>query len=256
MLIFIKIFGGGLSGTHALELANTDTILDLKKKIVALHPGILIKRLLVGGRQLSNESATIEESQVQKESTIQCFAGKDDGSGVQAPVPADSDELPPVQDGPPGLLRQNTLQAVSYGDIFVVRLIEARNLVPMDEYDDFQSSDPYAILALGSQQARSAVIEKSLDPRWDELFGFYVSPEESDSNLSVICWDQDFGKADDPEGFVDIKVSSIPRGETVDRYYKLQDVAHGEVHLSIKRAALSSPQLRDVLLKVRCSLGH
>jgi Ca2+-dependent lipid-binding protein len=55
--------------------------------------------------------------------------------------------------------------------IFTVRLVEGRDLKPMDITG---GSDPYAILKFGNQQHRSNYVKNELNPVWNEVFTYDV----------------------------------------------------------------------------------
>ena len=79
------------------------------------------------------------------------------------------------------------------------------------------------------------------------------------------CFDHDLFSRDDPLGWFEIPLTQIPRDQTVERFFKsarllivrlndltfmsrLQGVKTGEVHMSIRRAPLTSPEIRKVFL--------
>jgi Ca2+-dependent lipid-binding protein len=55
-------------------------------------------------------------------------------------------------------------------------VIEARNLMAAD---DNGLSDPYCLLSLGSSKARTRVIKKDLNPRWNQGFRMYASHQDA-----------------------------------------------------------------------------
>ena len=57
------------------------------------------------------------------------------------------------------------------GSYLTVRVIEARNLKPMD---DNNSSDPYAVISIEGQKEETKFCESSLNPKWDETFKFEI----------------------------------------------------------------------------------
>ncbi|KAG6695636.1 hypothetical protein I3842_09G108100 [Carya illinoinensis] len=86
----------------------------------------------------------------------------------------------------------------------LVRVIEARNLPAMDLNG---LSDPYVRLQLGKQKAKTKVVKKSLDPLWDEEFGFRVDDLNEELLVSVLDEDKYFN--DDFVGQLKVPVSRV-----------------------------------------------
>lgn len=79
--------------------------------------------------------------------------------------------------------------------ILSVRIIEARDLTPMDITG---KADPYCVLKFGGQQQKSNYIKQELNPVWNEVFTFDVETGKEVMEISVYDRD-DFG-TDDFEG--------------------------------------------------------
>ncbi|KAG5574371.1 hypothetical protein H5410_054505 [Solanum commersonii] len=75
-----------------------------------------------------------------------------------------------------------------------VMVVQGRRLV----IRDFKSSDPYVILKLGNQTAKTKVINSCLNPVWNEEFHFSISEHAQVLKLQV--FDKDHFKADDKMG--------------------------------------------------------
>ncbi|XP_030456929.1 protein C2-DOMAIN ABA-RELATED 11-like isoform X2 [Syzygium oleosum] len=136
---------------------------------------------------------------------------------------------------------------------------------------DFKSSDPYVVVKLGNQTAKTRVINSCLNPVWNEELSFSLAEPVGMLNLEV--FDRDRFKADDKMGHAHIglqpivsaarlrqilKVSSgettlrkvVPDGENClvressiacidgevvqDVWLRLSDVESGEIQLKIK----------------------
>ncbi len=99
------------------------------------------------------------------------------------------------------------------------------------------------------QTSRSSIQPETLNPTWEEYFAFWIDPasDESKAALSVACMDHDTMTPDDPLGTFDVPLKSIPRDKTTEKFYTLQGVKTGEVCLSIRRATLTSPELKYIL---------
>ncbi|XP_052202357.1 C2 and GRAM domain-containing protein At1g03370 isoform X2 [Diospyros lotus] len=86
----------------------------------------------------------------------------------------------------------------------LVRIIEARNIPPMDP-NGF--SDPYVKLQLGRQKFRTKVVKKCLNPSWCEEFAIKV--EDLKDELVVSVLDEDRYLIDDFIGQIKIPVSRV-----------------------------------------------
>ncbi|XP_027338602.1 C2 and GRAM domain-containing protein At1g03370-like isoform X1 [Abrus precatorius] len=132
----------------------------------------------------------------------------------------------------------------------VVRVIEAKNLPPTDPNG---LSDPYVRLQLGKQRFKTKVIKKSLNPKWDEEFSFWVDDLNEELVISVMDEDKFFN--DDFVGQLKVPISLVFEEEIKSlgtAWYSLQPKSKksknkesaGEVRLSIyfsqKNASMES----------------
>eukprot|EP01135_Chromosphaera_perkinsii_P011092 Nk52_evm1s2340 gene=Nk52_evmTU1s2340 len=111
-----------------------------------------------------------------------------------------------------------------------VKVLSARNLTGKSRGG---LSDPYVVLKLGTRKAKTSVIEKCLNPTWNEEFVFYVHRQATES-LKISVWDYDFGKKDDFLGMIKIPVQHVPvrkiiqetgkgvNDECDEKFYKLE----------------------------------
>ena len=79
--------------------------------------------------------------------------------------------------------------------IVSVRIIEARDLTPMDITG---KADPYCVLKFGGQTQKSNFIKQELNPVWNEVFTFDV--ETGKEVMEVEVFDKDDFGTDDFEG--------------------------------------------------------
>ncbi len=70
----------------------------------------------------------------------------------------------------------------------LVTVVKAENLLAKDKGG---TSDPFTILIMGRQIKKTSIIEKTLNPEWNETFEFELSPSES--KLNVVLYDYDKG---------------------------------------------------------------
>ncbi|KAL6071210.1 RPS6 protein kinase [Balamuthia mandrillaris] len=97
------------------------------------------------------------------------------------------------------------------------------------------TSDPYCILSVDGQKAKTKVKKKTLDPKWNETFTFKVY---SPTTIHLEVWDKDLFTADDFLGQVDIPLSDLSKDEEVDDWYSLNrrrsgEFVCGQIHLNI-----------------------
>lgn len=72
---------------------------------------------------------------------------------------------------------------------------------------DFKSSDPYVILKLGNQIAKTKVINSCLNPVWNEEIVFSLTEQVGTLNLEV--FDKDRFKADDKMGHAHLNIQPL-----------------------------------------------
>uniref|UniRef100_A0A8C1IAF5 Multiple C2 domains, transmembrane 1b n=1 Tax=Cyprinus carpio TaxID=7962 RepID=A0A8C1IAF5_CYPCA len=94
--------------------------------------------------------------------------------------------------------------------IVSIRLIEGRNLIPMDQNG---LSDPYVKFKLGPQKYKSKTIPKTLNPQWREQFDLHLYDEEG-GILEISVWDKDIGMRDDFIGQCQLDLSKLSREKT------------------------------------------
>jgi len=120
-----------------------------------------------------------------------------------------------------------------------VTVVEARGLPKSDHMS--HKSDPYCVLFLERQKEKTRTVKKTLNPKWQADFEFYVSEPGASLEVSVFDWNRLF--ADELLGKVTIPVSSLRDGATEDKWYPLtgkeikqakgKDKVAGEIRLTI-----------------------
>jgi len=119
--------------------------------------------------------------------------------------------------------------------ILTVRVVEARDLMPMDLNG---KSDPYVVLKLGSMQTqRTNYVNSELNPVWNEVFTFDVDTGKELLELSVFDKD-DFG-SDDFLGAFALKLDGYRDQQPHDEWFELQPDKstaqwHGRLRLVIQ----------------------
>jgi len=119
----------------------------------------------------------------------------------------------------------------------IVKVIEARNVAPMDRSG---TSDPYCRLKcnFNKQRFKTKVIDKTLNPRWDETFKFFA-PYPIEGQLKLKMWDKDKWKRNDFLGDIEIDVAKFADGKSSDMWIplnnepKVKKDAPGEVRILV-----------------------
>ncbi|XP_030512872.1 protein C2-DOMAIN ABA-RELATED 11 isoform X2 [Rhodamnia argentea] len=91
---------------------------------------------------------------------------------------------------------------------------------------DFKSSDPYVVVKLGSQVAKTKVINSCLNPVWNEELCFSLSEPVGVLNLEV--FDKDYFKTDDRMGHAHFSLHPLV---SAARLRKVLKVSSGETTL-------------------------
>uniref|UniRef100_A0A2P2KUF2 Uncharacterized protein MANES_09G083600 n=1 Tax=Rhizophora mucronata TaxID=61149 RepID=A0A2P2KUF2_RHIMU len=91
---------------------------------------------------------------------------------------------------------------------------------------DFKSSDPYVVVKLGNQTAKTKVINSCLNPVWNEEFCFSLT--EPPGVLSLEVFDKDRFKADDKMGHAHLSLQPIA---SAARLKQILHVSSGETIL-------------------------
>ncbi|XXG80023.1 hypothetical protein AAC387_Pa09g0977 [Persea americana] len=120
--------------------------------------------------------------------------------------------------------------------ILKVTVVQGRGLVVRD----FTSSDPYVVLKLGNQTAKTKVINSCLNPVWNEEFTFFVMEPPGVLNLEV--FDKDRFKADDKMGRAHLNIQAIA---SAARMKRVLQVSAGETKLRKIVPSLDNCLLRD-----------
>ncbi|KAJ8770533.1 hypothetical protein K2173_018024 [Erythroxylum novogranatense] len=84
-----------------------------------------------------------------------------------------------------------------------VTIVQGKRLV----IRDFKSSDPYVVVKLGNQTAKTKVINSCLNPVWNEELSFFLT--EPAGVLSLEVFDKDRFKADDKMGHASLNLQPI-----------------------------------------------
>jgi phosphatidylserine decarboxylase len=145
------------------------------------------------------------------------------------------------------------------GLVLRAKIIKGRNLAAKDRNG---TSDPYLVLTLGDAKEATSVINKTLNPEWNQSVDFPIVGDQS-MLLEVCCWDKDrFGK--DYMGEFDVVLEDVFQNESAvqePKWYPLESrrsgkkkqVVSGEVLLEFSLVDLSNPSAtpQELLSKFR-----
>ena len=110
------------------------------------------------------------------------------------------------------------------GSYLTVRVIEARNLKPMN---DDNSSDPYTVLSIEGQKEETKFLDNTINPKWDENFKFDVKTGRDP--LEILVLDRNMHVADDFQGKVTFNLMDFKDQMKTDKWYPLQSTNPNEI---------------------------
>ncbi|XP_076336655.1 extended synaptotagmin-2-like isoform X2 [Tachypleus tridentatus] len=100
------------------------------------------------------------------------------------------------------------------------------------------SSDPYAVVKVGSQEFRTSVVENSINPQWNYYCEAVVDQVEGQSVLIDIM-DKDPSSKDDFLGRISLNISTLIAEGRSCAWHRLQDIKTGKINVDITWLALS-----------------
>eukprot|EP01117_Protostelium_nocturnum_P007206 TRINITY_DN2579_c0_g3_i1.p1 TRINITY_DN2579_c0_g3~~TRINITY_DN2579_c0_g3_i1.p1 ORF type:complete len:1547 (-),score=508.88 TRINITY_DN2579_c0_g3_i1:59-4699(-) len=112
------------------------------------------------------------------------------------------------------------------GTLFL-KVVEAENLAAKD-MNGF--SDPYVIMTINTQRAKTKTKKKTLSPVWNENFEFSI-PSPNDS-LQIEIYDRDLISSSDFISRLTIPVTDMINSASIDKWYDLEP--KGRLHIEIK----------------------
>ncbi|XP_073708690.1 extended synaptotagmin-1-like [Garra rufa] len=146
---------------------------------------------------------------------------------TEVPEVSSSDDLLPLHTSPdPGFGAEG---------VFRLHLLEAEDLVAKDNMMGGMvkgKSDPYVKIHVGDTVFKSNVIKENLNPTWNEMYELVLTPK-SISDVLVEVFDKDVDK-DDFLGRVKISLQEIIQSQLTDKWFSLNDVKHGRVHMILE----------------------
>ncbi|KAG5836221.1 hypothetical protein ANANG_G00252290 [Anguilla anguilla] len=158
---------------------------------------------------------------------------------------------------PPKTRPQQTTPDPSFATEGVLRilLVEARDLIAKDKFMGKGKSDPYANIRVGGVAFRSHVIEKNLNPTWNELYEVVLTPQPG-QDVQVELFDKDMDK-DDFLGKFKVSLKDIITSQYVDQWFTLNDVKSGRVHLVLEwLPKVSNPDRLEPVLQFQSQQSY
>nr|QQY02574.1 extended synaptotagmin [Cryptocotyle lingua] len=121
------------------------------------------------------------------------------------------------------------------------------------------SSDPYCVIRVGARAFKTAVIQRTLEPEWNEQFEMVVDVWQGQS-LGVEVYDKDQGNKDDYLGRTSVPLNSVHELGEMDTWTPLEEVKTGSIHLKLAWLTLSDnadniPQAMEQALAYRTAFG-
>jgi len=114
---------------------------------------------------------------------------------------------------------QPTLVSEGHGQLFL-SVLSGHGLAAKDRSG---TSDPYCVVKFNNQKYKTSVVQKSLDPEWQDAdYYFEVPKSATEGTIEVLCYDYDVIGKDDSMGKASIKFSSLsPDGKVEEEKHKL-----------------------------------
>ncbi|CDQ77575.1 unnamed protein product [Oncorhynchus mykiss] len=165
-------------------------------------------------------------------------------------IPTSSTEAAGLAAGFSKIRPQQTSPDPSFATEGVLRihLLEGQNLVPKDNMMGGMvkgKSDPYVKINIGGETFESRVINRNLNPTWNEIYEVVLTTLPG-QELHVEIFDKDMDMKDDFMGRLKISLKDIITSQYTDQWYTLNDVKSGRVHLVLEWVpTVSEPDILD-----------
>ncbi|XP_036839629.1 uncharacterized protein LOC110528191 isoform X2 [Oncorhynchus mykiss] len=153
-------------------------------------------------------------------------------------IPTSSTEAANLAAGLSKIRPQQTSPDPSFATEGVLRihLLEGQNLVPKDNMVGGMvkgKSDPYVKINIGGETFESRVINRNLNPTWNEMYEVVLTTLPG-QELHVELFDKDMDMKDDFMGRLKISLKDIITSQYTDQWYTLNDVKSGRLHLVLE----------------------
>ena len=132
------------------------------------------------------------------------------------------------------------------GDCIIIQVIQASGLIKVKN----NIPNPYCCLQYGSQLQVGTVRKNTINPQFNETFGFHIDMVNGAAKIDLIrinLYDYDFTTQKQSSlGKYELKMNDIPLNKQLNCCYKLCG-GTGDLFVSMYRSPISSPQLTTVL---------
>lgn len=113
-----------------------------------------------------------------------------------------------------------------------VHVFEARDLEPKRRFK--KTANPYAIVSVGSQTHQTTVVNKTLNPKFNQSYSFEVTTPDVEV-LMIEVWDKSNSRftKDKLIGRARFFLKDLYLGETNDNRMQLMGSHHGEIRIAL-----------------------
>ncbi|XP_064161178.1 uncharacterized protein esyt1b isoform X7 [Anguilla rostrata] len=204
------------------------------------------------------DSTTSAEGEEEADHTLLMKEAASSAYREQVSVPEKDKEATAAEvPSPPKTRPQQTTPDPSFATEGLLRilLVEARDLIAKDKFLGKGKSDPYANIRVGDVAFRSHVIEKNLNPTWNELYEVVLTPQPG-QDVQVELLDKDMDK-DDFLGKFNVSLNDIITSQYTDQWFTLNDVKSGRVHLVLEwLPKVSNPDRLEQVLQFQSQQSY
>ena len=109
-----------------------------------------------------------------------------------------------------------------------MHVIGARGLAAKDMSG---TSDPYVLVSHGEEVRKSEIMQKSLNPMWDEHMVLLINTVMTPIKVEV--FDSDLISQDDPLGHVNIDIRDLVPEMRIEKWHELKDGKGGSIKLAL-----------------------
>ena len=109
----------------------------------------------------------------------------------------------------------------NYAKAMKVTMVRAEGLLAKDKGG---TSDPFVELFLGQQFKKTKIIDKTLNPVWNETFEFDLS--KGDPTLSVVLYDNDkgmlYGSTKEYLGSIELPIKELVKRGALEKWFEME----------------------------------
>lgn len=125
-----------------------------------------------------------------------------------------------------------------------IHIISGKDLI----IADISTSDPFIKLQLGKEHAQTKIINRNLNPIWDETHVMTVYDMEMQC-LEINCFDNDLFGDDDFLGRVSYKIAKLQMYEKKILDLPLEGVAHGSIQIELMYIPIDAEPISEQMIE-------